>query len=142
MTASLLRGGQALYALWRAPRRACRPAPEASYSFDDAAVRFTIQPRGDEAEGEVAIISEQALRDAFGARGGVRSLLDAFEAGASLIIAKAMACLQDHPGQAVFLTSADFGPSHAHADWLHEGGSAFALPSFGVEPAGSTLRAV
>jgi hypothetical protein len=112
MTAPLLRGGKTLYALCRWHRRRARPAAlEASYSFDDAAVRFTIVPHG--AEGvkgpwETATISEQALRDAFGARGGVRSLLEAFDEGASPINAKALACLRDHPGQAVFLTSADF----------------------------------
>ncbi|MDM0035691.1 hypothetical protein QTI33_26395 [Variovorax sp. J22P271] len=53
---------------------------EAVYCFDRATVRFAMYPEGLEGPRVLAEISEDALRDVFGARDGPDSLLEACEA--------------------------------------------------------------
>jgi hypothetical protein len=63
---------------------------EATYCFDTAAVRFAIYPDGWDGPRVLAEISEHALRDLFGARGGAQSLLVACEEHSALIEAEAV----------------------------------------------------
>ena len=88
---------------------------EASYCLDKAAVRYLIYPEGSGRPAERAYISEQALRDVFGARGGVRSLIEACERGYAIIRAAAVAQYRARPaGAEVFLVTEDFLTPSGH----------------------------
>ena len=50
---------------------------DAIYCFDRASVLFAIYPQGSAGPRVVAQISEEALRDIFGAHGGAESLVEA-----------------------------------------------------------------
>ncbi len=88
---------------------------DASYCLDKAAVRYLFYPEGSERPPARAYISEQALRDVFGARGGVRSLIEACERGYAVIRATAVAQYRARPiGAEVFLVTEDFMTPSGH----------------------------
>jgi len=79
---------------------------EAIYCFDTATVRFAIYPEG--GGRVVAEISEEPLRDYFGADGGGESLVQAYERNAGLINALAIEHHVACCGRPVLLESSDF----------------------------------
>jgi hypothetical protein len=81
---------------------------EAIFCYDTATVRFAIYPHGKQGARCIAQISEDPLRDLFGAKGGGETLVRAYQANAALIDAQALARYRAAPGQPVLLTTADF----------------------------------
>ncbi len=81
---------------------------EAIHCFDVATVRFAIYPDGPDGPRILAEISEDALRDLFGARGGGDSFVRACQAHFDLIEAQALARHRTAPLQAVKLSTSDF----------------------------------
>jgi len=81
---------------------------EAIHCFDVATVRFAIYPDGFDGPRILAEISEDALRDLFGARGGGDSLVRACQAHFGLIEARALARHRSAPSKAVQLNISDF----------------------------------
>ncbi|WP_162566784.1 hypothetical protein [Variovorax sp. SRS16] len=82
---------------------------EAIHCFDTATVRFAIYPDGFDGPRIIAEISEDALRDLFGARGGGNSLVDACKLHFSLIEARAVERYRSAPSRPVVLAITDFG---------------------------------
>lgn len=83
---------------------------EAIYCYDRASVRFAVYEGGVRI---VAEISEDALRDVFGARGGSDSLLEACGQHAPLIGARALEKHRASPGRPILLVTADFSVEHS-----------------------------
>ncbi|WP_431273083.1 hypothetical protein ACQ858_12605 [Variovorax ureilyticus] len=83
---------------------------EAIYCFDTATVRFAIHPEG--GVRVVAEISEDPLRDFFGADGGGESLVQAYARNAELINPLAIERHIASGGRPVLLESADFELLH------------------------------
>jgi len=81
---------------------------EAIHCFDKGTVRFAIYPEGMDGPRILAEISEDALRDLFGARGAGESLVQACELHFGAIEPRALQCYHDHPRQPVMLQSEDF----------------------------------
>ncbi|SEA53901.1 hypothetical protein [Variovorax sp. YR216] len=81
-------------------------AAGAIYCFDTATVRFAIYPTV--GRRVIAEISEDPLRDFFGADGGGESLVEAYERNAPLINARAIERHFMSGGRPVVLESADF----------------------------------
>lgn len=81
-------------------------AAEAIYCFDTATVRFAIYPV--DGHRVVAEISEDPLRDFFGADGGGESLIQAYARNAESINARAIERYLASGGRPVCLESADF----------------------------------
>ena len=81
---------------------------EAIHCFDTATVRFAIYPDGFDGPRILAEITENALRDVFGARSGPDSLLKACERHFALISATALERYRLKPTQAVELETRDF----------------------------------
>ena len=81
-------------------------AAEAIYCFDTATVRFAIYPEG--GGRVVAEISEDPLRDFFGADGGGESLLQAYAQNAGFINTRAIERHVASGGRPVRLESSDF----------------------------------
>ena len=88
---------------------------EAIYSFDTASVRFAIYPDGFEGPRILAEISENPLRDLFGARGGADSLVRACEDNFAIIEAEAVRRYRRAPARAVRLETTDFARFASHA---------------------------
>ena len=89
---------------------------EAIYCFDTATVRFAIYPEGTEGDRVVAEISEDPLRDLFGATGGGDTLVAAYKTHAATIDARALERYQEAPCHPVLLETRDFEVAGAHAD--------------------------
>lgn len=89
---------------------------EAIHCFDVATVRFAIYPDGYDGPRILAEISEDALRDLFGARGGGDSLVGACEANFDLIEAQALVRHRAAPLKAVKLCTSDFAFPVAFAE--------------------------
>jgi hypothetical protein len=81
---------------------------EAIYCFDLATVRFAIYPDGLDGPRVLAEITEDALRDLFGARDGSDSLISACQAHFPLIEAVALECHRSAPMCPVKLLTTDF----------------------------------
>jgi len=81
---------------------------DAIYCFDRASVLFAIYPNGPEGPRVVAEISEDALRDIFGARGGGSSLVEACRNHFDLIEEAALQRCRHAPGKPVTLKTRDF----------------------------------
>lgn len=78
---------------------------DAIYCYDTACVRFAIY------DGElriVAEITEYALRDVFGARGGADTLVETYQQHAPMICAKALERHRAAPGHPIVLEIVDF----------------------------------
>ncbi len=78
---------------------------EAVHCIDTSTVRFAIYPGGFDDARILAQITDEALRDVFGAAGDGASLLDAYSANAAAIDARALACHRLSPGHPVVLTA-------------------------------------
>ena len=89
---------------------------EAIYCFDTAAVRFAIYPEGWDGPRILAEVSEHALRDLFGARGGAQSLVQACETHFAVIEAEATRAYQDGDTKAVRLETSDLVEAVARGD--------------------------
>ncbi|MDM0019134.1 DUF1488 family protein [Variovorax saccharolyticus] len=89
---------------------------EAIYCFDTATVRFAIYPDGPEGDRVVAEISEDPLRDLFGADGGGDTLVAAYQAHRATIDALALERHHEAPCHPVLLETHDFEMAGAHAD--------------------------
>lgn len=89
---------------------------EAVHCFDLATVRFAIYPDGLDGPRVLAEISEAALRDLFGARGGGDALVQACQMHFELIERTALARHQAAPLKAVKLNSEDFAIPSAFAE--------------------------
>ncbi|MEJ8827261.1 hypothetical protein WKW80_35670 [Variovorax humicola] len=81
---------------------------EAVHCFDRATVRFAIYPDGLDGARILGEITEDALRDLFGARGGPDSLLEACERHFELIAAIALEQHRLKPRQSTKLETMDF----------------------------------
>ncbi len=81
---------------------------KAIFCFDTATVRFAIYPDGYEGPRILAQIDDPALRDHFGARGGGESLVDAYQANALEIDAKALKKYRLVSSSTVVLQAEDF----------------------------------
>ena len=81
---------------------------EAIHCFDTATVRFAIYPDGLDGPRIIGQITEDALRDLFGARGGGDSLVDACQSNFDYIEARALERFRVAPSRAVTLTTKDF----------------------------------
>ena len=81
---------------------------DAIYCFDRAKVLLAIYPEGGKGDRVVAEISEDALRDVFGAHGGGDSLVEACRSHFDLIEAAALRHYQRNPKQPVRLETTDF----------------------------------
>jgi len=86
---------------------------EAIYCFDTAAVRFVIYPEGGDGPRILAEVSEHALRDLFGARGGAQSLLVACQEHFALIEAEAVRAYRQGRTKAVRLETRDLAVAAA-----------------------------
>jgi hypothetical protein len=80
---------------------------EAVHCFDRASVRFAVYPDGSDGPRVLAEISEQALRDVFGVRGGAEDLIHSCEQHFPLLEAKALQRFRHDPGKAVLLDTRD-----------------------------------
>lgn len=90
---------------------------DAIYCFDRASVLFAIHPEGTGGPRVVAEITEDALRDIFGARGGGDSLVEACREHADRIEDAAMRHYRRDPEKPVLLKTGDFEiPSSLAAD--------------------------
>lgn len=81
---------------------------DAIYCFDRACVLFAIYPEGRTGLRVVAEISEDALRDVFGAHGGGDSLVDACRSHFDAIEAAALRHYREDPVKPVMLEVGDF----------------------------------
>ena len=81
---------------------------EAVHWFDKASVRFAIYPDGHDGPRLLAEISEDALRDVFGARGNGDSLVAACKAHFDVIEACAVALYRRQPQGMLNLNTDDF----------------------------------
>ncbi|MDM0116372.1 hypothetical protein QTI66_29910 [Variovorax sp. J22R133] len=81
---------------------------DAIHCFDRASVLFAIYPEGSNGPRVVAQISEDALRDIFGAHGGADSLVEACCDHFEQIGETAMQRYRREPGKPVVLENADF----------------------------------
>jgi len=81
---------------------------EAIFCFDTATVRFAIYPDGFDGPRILAQITESALRDHFGARGGGETLVEAYDRHSPEIDEKALKCYCREPGAPIVLHTADF----------------------------------
>jgi hypothetical protein len=81
---------------------------EATHCLDTATVRFPIYPEGWDGPRIMARISEEALRNLFGAGTDDESLIGACQAHFDLIEAKALERYQADPSQAIVLGACDF----------------------------------
>ena len=81
---------------------------EAIFCFDTATVRFAICPDGFDGPRILAQITESALRDHFGARGGGESLIEAYDRHSPEIDEKALKRYRREPGSFIVLHTADF----------------------------------
>jgi hypothetical protein len=81
---------------------------EAIHCFDRQSVRFAFYPAGFDGPRVLAEISEDALRDHFGARGGPEGLLETCARHFEIIERAALDCHRDHPDRAILLQTADF----------------------------------
>lgn len=81
---------------------------DAIYCFDRACVLFAIYPEGKAGPRVVAEISEDALRDEFGAQGGGDSLVDACRSHFDVIEAVALRRYREDPVKAVLVEVGDF----------------------------------
>ncbi|MBU1357969.1 MAG: hypothetical protein KKC79_05955 [Gammaproteobacteria bacterium] len=84
---------------------------EAIYCFDTATVRFALYPSGPTGPRIIGQITEDALRDLFGARGGGDSLVAACRSNFDAIEAKALERYRAAPSSMVTLTTKDFASS-------------------------------
>ena len=90
---------------------------EAIDRFDTATVRFAIYPEGTEGDRVVAEISEDPLRDLFGATGGGDTLVAAYHAHRATIDALALERHRQAPRLTpVLLETHDFELAGAHAN--------------------------
>jgi len=89
---------------------------EAVHCFDTATVRFAIYPDGLDGARILGEITEDALRDLFGARGGPDSLLEACERHFELIAATALKQHRLKPNQLIKLETMDFAKTLAIAE--------------------------
>ncbi|MDM0117959.1 hypothetical protein QTI66_38385 [Variovorax sp. J22R133] len=89
---------------------------EATHCFDTATVRFVIHPDGFDGPRVLAEITEDALRDAFGARGGPDGLLDACKRHFEFIAATAVQHHRLSPSRAVRLDTTDLAELGAFAE--------------------------
>lgn len=78
------------------------------YCFDRGCVLFAIHPEGASGPREIAEISEEALRDVFGARGDGESLAEACRTHMDSIAEAALLHWRGRPGAPVELGTADF----------------------------------
>lgn len=81
---------------------------DAIYCFDRASVLFAIYPDGPQGPRVVAEISEDALRDVFGAQGGGDSLVEACRSQFDLIEQMALQHYRHDPVRPVMLENRDF----------------------------------
>lgn len=88
---------------------------DAVYCFDRACVLFAISPEGPQGPRIVAEISEDALRDVFGARGGPESLEQTFRLHFDLIEAAALRRYRHAPMLPIELGIGDFALSATFA---------------------------
>lgn len=86
---------------------------EAIHCFDTASVRFAIYPEGLDGPRVLAEITEDALRDLYGARGGGDSLVQACQANFSAIESKALEMYVTYPRRPIRLRTQDLEPSQA-----------------------------
>ncbi|MEJ8827004.1 hypothetical protein WKW80_34250 [Variovorax humicola] len=90
---------------------------DAIYCFDRGSVLFALYPRGSDGPRVVAEISEDALRDLFGARGGGDSLVEACRDNFGQIEKVALLHYRRHPAKPVLLATGDFEfPSYLETD--------------------------
>lgn len=80
---------------------------EAVHCFDRATVQFFVYPDGPDGPRVLAEISEDALRDVFGVRGGPESLVQACEAHYLLLEEAVTRRFREHPGKPILLSWAD-----------------------------------
>jgi hypothetical protein len=78
------------------------------YCFDRASVLFAIHPQGSGGPRVVAEISEDALRDVFGAQGGGDSLVEACQTHFDRIEEAALRHQREDPEKPVMLGIGDF----------------------------------
>jgi hypothetical protein len=88
---------------------------EAIHCFDRATVRFAIYPDGYDGARIIAEISENALRDVFGASGGGDSLVRACNNHFGVIGAKALEAYRATSQVPIVLGTLDFAPERATA---------------------------
>ncbi|MDP9900050.1 DUF1488 family protein [Variovorax ginsengisoli] len=81
---------------------------EAIFCFDTATVRFAIYPDGDDGARVIAQISEDPLRDLFGASGDGATLLAAYDRHADRINEMAIARYRANSQQPIVLQTMDF----------------------------------
>lgn len=93
---------------------------DAIYCFDRASVLFAFYPQGSPEPRVLAEISEDALRDVFGAHGGGDSLVEACRDHADLIEQAALQRYRHDPGKPVMLGIDDFAfPSSFATDFVN-----------------------
>lgn len=90
---------------------------EAVHCFDRGTVRFAIYPEGFDGPRVLAEVSEDALRDVFGARGGPDSLLEACQANFKIIEETTVARHLRRPREPITLEIADFSST---APWRED----------------------
>jgi hypothetical protein len=78
------------------------------YCFDRASVLFAVYPEGSGGPRVVGEISEDALRDVFGAQGGGDSLVEACQRHGDVIEEAALRHFRRTPNAPVRLTTHDF----------------------------------
>jgi len=81
---------------------------DAIHCFDRGSVLFALHPRGSDGPRVVAEISEDALRDFFGACGGAESLVEACVGHLDQIEAAALRRYRSAPSKPVVLGNCDF----------------------------------
>ena len=81
---------------------------EAIHCFDTASVRFAIYPDGFDGPRILADITEDALRDIYGARGAGDSLVAACQSNFGAIEAMALERHRQSPFRAIVLRTSDF----------------------------------
>lgn len=93
---------------------------DAIYCFDRASVLFAIYPEGGKGPRIVAEISEDALRDVFGAHGAGDSLVEACQSHCDVIEEAALRHYRQNPKAPVLLATRDFAlPALVATDLAH-----------------------
>lgn len=80
---------------------------EALHCFDRATVQFAVYPDGGDGPRVLAEVSEDALRDVFGARGGPQSLVQACEQNFETLEKIVVRRFRDDPSKPIRLSAND-----------------------------------
>ena len=80
---------------------------EAIHCYDRGTVRFAVYPDGMDGPRVLAEVSEDALRDVLGARGGPESLVLACEHNFAVLEEKVVRRFREDPRRAIYLETRD-----------------------------------